>query len=120
MGTPCITKRNDSSKLKGPGTVLGQEGLQILVKRGGVYVRVNPHQLLHTVTPEVCRDSEGESRNVQKPETEDVVQKCKSVDKPEKQVVSDNDHDVPDESQNSQIGTMESDTVHVEETESIT
>ena len=98
-------KRNDSSKWKGPGTVLGQEGQQILVKHGRVYVRVHPCRLLHKVTPEVCQDSEGESRNVQKSETEHV-QKSKSVDEPEKEVVSDDDHVMSDKSQNSQIGTM--------------
>ena len=112
-------KRNDSSKWKGPGYVLGQEGQQILVKHGGVYVRVHPCRLLHKVTPEVCQDSEGESRSVQKSETEHVVQKCKSVDEPEKQVASDDDYDMFDKSQNSQIGTMESNAVHVEETESL-
>ena len=113
-------KRNDSSKWKGPGTVIGQEGQQILVKHGGVYVRVHPCRLLHKVTPEVCQVSEGESRSVQKSETEHVVQKCKSIDEPEKQVVSDDGYDMSDKSQNSQIGTMESNAVHVEETESIT
>ena len=41
---------------------------------------------------------------MQKSETEHVVQKCKSVDEPEKQVVSDDDYDVSDKSQNSQMG----------------
>ena len=87
-------QQNDSYKWKGPGTVLSQEEQQILVKHGGVYVMVHPCRLLHKVTPEECQDSEGESRNVQKSETEHVVQKCKSVDEPEKQVVSDDDYDV--------------------------
>ena len=102
-GDIAYNKRNDSSKWKGPGTVLGQEGQQILFKHGEVYVRAHPCRLSHKVTPEVCQDSEGESRNVQKSETEHVVQKCKSVDEPEKQVVSD-DYDVSDKSQNSQMG----------------
>ena len=92
-----------------------------MVKQGGVYVRVHPCRLLHKVTPEViCQDSEGESISVQKSETEHVVQKCKSVDEPEKQVVSDGNYDMSNKSQNSKIGTMESNAVHVEETESIT
>ena len=33
-------KRNDSNQWKGPGTVLGHENKQILVKHGGVYIRV--------------------------------------------------------------------------------
>ena len=55
---------------------------------------------------EVCQDSEGESRNVQKSETQHVVQKCKSADEPNEQVVSDDNYDVPGRSQNSQNGTM--------------
>ena len=49
-----------------------------------------------------------------------MLPKMQSADEPEKQVVSDDDYDVPAKSQNSQIGTMESDAVHVEETGSIT
>ena len=83
-------------------------------------VRVHPCRLLHKVAPEMCQDSKGESRNAQKSETEYVVQKCKSVDEPEKQGFSDDDYDMSNKSRNSQTGTMESDAVHVEETESIT
>ena len=43
----------------------------------------------------------------------------KSADEPEKQVVSDDDYDMSDKSQNSQIGTMESNAVHVEETDQL-
>ena len=75
--------------------------------------------LSHKVTSEVCQDSEGESRNVQKFQTEHVAQKCKGADEPEKQVVFDDDYDVSDKFQNSQTGTMESDAVHVKETQSI-
>ena len=57
---------------------------------------------------------------MQKSEAEHIFQKCKSADEPENQVSSDDDYGVSDKSQNSQIGTMESDAVHVEKTESIT
>ena len=83
-----------------------QEGQQILVKHGGVYVSVHLCRPLHEVTPEACQDCEEEYTNVQKSETEHVVQKCRSVDEPVKQVVSDDDYDVSDKSQNSQIGTI--------------
>ena len=33
-------KRNDSDQWKGPGTVLGRENKQIIVKHGGVYIKV--------------------------------------------------------------------------------
>ena len=39
-------KRNDSNQCKGPGTVLGRENKQILVKHGGVYIRVHGCRLL--------------------------------------------------------------------------
>ena len=35
-------KRNNSNEWKGPGTVIGQDGQQVLVKHGGSYVRVHP------------------------------------------------------------------------------
>lgn len=38
-------KRLDSKVWKGPATVLGQDGQQVLVKHGGVYVRVHPCRL---------------------------------------------------------------------------
>ena len=38
-------KRLDSKSWKGPGVVLGQEGQQVLVKHGGVYIRVHPCRL---------------------------------------------------------------------------
>ena len=41
-GDIVYNKRNDSSEWKGPGTVLGQEGQQILFKHGEVYVRAHP------------------------------------------------------------------------------
>ena len=116
-GKTVCYKSNDNSKWKGPGAVLGQEGQQSLVKHGGVYVRVHPCRLSHKDTPEVCQDSDEESSNMQKSETEHVVQKCRSADEPEKQVVS---YDVSVKSQNSQTGTMESDAVHVKLTGSIT
>ena len=39
-------KRNNSNEWKGPGTVIGQDGQQVLVKHGGSYVRVHPCHLL--------------------------------------------------------------------------
>eukprot|EP00111_Clytia_hemisphaerica_P014173 TCONS_00041752-protein len=41
-GDRVYYKRNDSNEWKGPGTVLGQDGQQILVKHGSHYVRVHP------------------------------------------------------------------------------
>ena len=39
-------KRNNSNEWRGPGTVIGQDGQQALVKHEGSYVRVHPCRLL--------------------------------------------------------------------------
>ena len=39
-------KRNDLRKWQGPGTVIGQDSQQVLVKHGGVYIRVHPCRLM--------------------------------------------------------------------------
>ena len=39
-------KRNDSKKWKGPGTVIGRDTQQILIKHGGTYVRVHPCRVM--------------------------------------------------------------------------
>ena len=39
-------KRNNSNEWKGPGTMIGQDGQQVLVKHGGSYVRIHPCRLL--------------------------------------------------------------------------
>ena len=44
-GDSVYYKRKDSSKWHGPATVLGQDGQQVLVKHGGVYIRVHPCRL---------------------------------------------------------------------------
>ena len=44
-GDKVYYKRVDSRRWKGPGTVIGQEGQQVLVKHGGVYIRVHPCRL---------------------------------------------------------------------------
>ena len=41
-GDSVYYKRSDSNRWKGPGKVLGQDGQQVLIKHGGVYVRVHP------------------------------------------------------------------------------
>ena len=44
-GDKVYYKRAADKNWKGPGTVLGQDGQQVLVKHGGVYVRVHPCRL---------------------------------------------------------------------------
>ena len=45
-GNIVYYKRNSSNEWKGPGTVIGQDGQQVLVKHGGSYVRVHLCRLL--------------------------------------------------------------------------
>ena len=47
-GDKVYYKRLNSQQWKGPATVLGQDGQQVLVKHGGVYVRVHPCRLRFT------------------------------------------------------------------------
>ena len=44
-GDLVLFKRNESERWLGPGTVIGWENKQVLVKHGGTYVRVHPCRL---------------------------------------------------------------------------
>ena len=46
-GESVYYKRADSKKWKGPGKVIGQDGQQVLIKHGGIYVRVHPCRAMH-------------------------------------------------------------------------
>ena len=58
-GDRVYYKRNESTMWMGPGTVIGWESKQVLVKHGGTYVRVHPCRLRHcsTVAEEPLSDS---------------------------------------------------------------
>ena len=45
-GDQVFYKRNDSKCWKGPGNVLGHDGQQVLIKHGGIYVRVHPCRVM--------------------------------------------------------------------------
>ena len=64
----------NSNEWKGPGTVIGQDGQQVLVKHGGSYVRVHPCRLLLEQAafgqPMVDNQDEEELINVQQSQTE--------------------------------------------------
>ena len=49
-GDKVYYKRNNNSKWKGPGYVIGQENKNVLMKHGGELVRVHPASLLHVHT----------------------------------------------------------------------
>ena len=63
-------KRQDSKNWKGPGVVLGQEGQQVLVKHGGVYIRVHPCRLSLVKETFVGGDSNEMQANFGEPKTE--------------------------------------------------
>ena len=44
-GDMVFYKRNEQDRWMGPGTVIGSENKQVLVKHGGSYVRVHPYRL---------------------------------------------------------------------------
>ena len=45
-GDQVFCKHNDSKHWKGPGNVLGHDGQQVLIKHGGIYVRVHPYHVM--------------------------------------------------------------------------
>ena len=45
-GDVVFYKRNNSKQWKGPGKVIGQESQQVLIKHGGIYVRVHPCRVM--------------------------------------------------------------------------
>ena len=47
MGYIVYFKRNDNNRWRGPGTVIGQEHKQILIKYGGSYVRIHSCRVIH-------------------------------------------------------------------------
>ena len=46
-------KRQDNKRWHGPGTIIGQDGKQVLVKNGGELIRVHVSRLIHVHACEV-------------------------------------------------------------------
>jgi transposase InsO family protein len=74
-GDKVYYKKHDSKEWKGPGTVIGADGMVVFVRHGGTYVRVHKLRLsrVRETEGETQEDSETESENTeQKPEVEDM------------------------------------------------
>ena len=80
-GDSVYYKRLNDRKWHGPASVLGQDGQQVLVKHGGVYVRVHPCRLaLENERYQKPKVPEGDEKN-----------KVKSKDKNKSQVIGSGD-----------------------------
>ena len=55
IGDHVYYKRNNSHEWHGPGTVIGREGKQFLVRHGGIYVRVHECRLVSTQLDKVSK-----------------------------------------------------------------
>ena len=56
VGDTVYYKRNDAKEWKGPGKVIGSENKQVLVRHGGICVRVHPCSLQHAKEKEEVRE----------------------------------------------------------------
>ena len=81
-------KRNDSNQWKGPGTVLGCENKQILVKQGGVYIRVDASCLQHAQNSQMTSMKE----NIESANSGNVENKNERLD-----IYSDSDIEINNE-----------------------
>ena len=57
-GDEVFYKRDDSNEWRGPGVVIGRDGKQLLVRHGGVYVRVHVCRLARTPVPLTAEGAE--------------------------------------------------------------
>lgn len=68
-GDEVFYKRNDSTEWRGPGIVIGRDGKQILVRHGGVYVRVHVCRLTKAPEPiEQCMEHTDPKENKEQSE----------------------------------------------------
>ena len=70
-------KRNDCSRWRGPGKVLGQDGSQVLIRHGGVYVRVHPCRVM------MAKAEDGEARKFTDPKRNDIEKIIEDTDSEE-------------------------------------
>ena len=98
-GDHVYYKRNDSNEWKGPGTVLGQDGQQILIKHGSYYVRVHPcrAKLVHD---DCSNQSEKRAETEDKTTSENQLPTSKTQNG--NQLSDESDSDQEDENQSSE------------------
>ena len=105
-GDSVFYKRNKCDRWKGPGKVIGQDGQQVLVKHGSVYVRVHPCRLT------LEHDQQNHNTSTINTESQDVQSTSisKNVQLFDKTVISSSDES---EEETNDITTTESTTDHL-------
>ena len=92
-GDTVYYKRKDSREWHGPAVVLGQDGQQVLVKHGGVYVRVHPCRL----NPIKLSSEEGTTSTL--PLTSSECEKTDDGNSPNTRIDSESEDDESDNTQ---------------------
>ena len=72
-------KRLDSPKWKGPASVLGKEGQQVLLKHGGHYIRVHPCRLTHVNPQKNVQQNNAKDRNALQRKHSPAINAKKSI-----------------------------------------
>ena len=73
QGDIVYYKRNNSNEWKGPGTVIGRDGKQVLVKHGSIYVRVHVCRLASSTAHEKPQNNIDNMNRVNAPPTNHEV-----------------------------------------------
>ena len=87
-GDQVFYKRSDSGYWKGPGTVIGHDNKQVLVRHGGIYVRVTPCHLQLVSESEKTEnvgtnEVESDFKNgmeIAEPEKKDEISRNRNID----------------------------------------
>ena len=67
--------RNDQADCHGPGIVIGKDGQQVLVKHGGLYIRVHPCRLQHCHAEQTLPSKSNKHSNINADLTEEIQPK---------------------------------------------
>ena len=98
-GDRVYYKRKDSRAWHGPATVLGQDGQQVLLKHGGVYVRVHPCRL------NLIRDRKSSCDEVVLTDPEDTSSSSQKAQLEESCDTDSDDEDIPSVTVNESFST---------------